>query len=91
MFSLSLSSHPQDLASSRMRLLYLAAGAGDMDATTAKQLAKVESNAEVVSVDSVEQALAELRKDGARFRALVRELFGLDREGDNDDEEDPQR
>ena len=50
-----------------MRLLYLTAGAGDMDATTAKQLAKVEGNVEVVSVDSVEQALAELRKDGARF------------------------
>ncbi len=68
MFSLSLSSQPQDQAStSRMRLLYLTGGDADVDAATTNQLVNLDKNVELVTVDSPSEALAELRKDGAHF------------------------
>ena len=73
MFSLSLSSHPQDLASSKMRLLYLTGGkTTDVDAEAQIQLTKLEGTpVEVLSVDSPVDALAAIQKDGAAFRALL--------------------
>src|SRR4029453_16341932 len=59
------------LGGTGMRLLYLKGAEPNLDASTIRQLAELGNSVEVTPVDSPDEILAEVKREGTAFRALL--------------------